>query len=186
METPSVAEIIRTSSDPYNTQLGFFAEALQIGPKPELDLDNITPPVEPPPPPPPPLRTPEVFGNALGSFFGLSYAQSKTPDYETGPVMPLVTADSSKTELEASEDSAVPSEVIAAPPEISSAGEPVPPIGESLADTTPPPADWAQGISTGLSESALEERTKKMMQAIERLDQQASGDKDTADPSPAA
>jgi hypothetical protein len=175
-EPPSVAEIVRTSSDPYKTQLGFFADALLIGSKPTFDLDHITRPVEPPPPP---LPAPELFASALGSFFEPIVAQTGRSEYESGPAMAYSglqpAATGSQAEVRSSVEGSANQEIV----DIST--HEMPPLDEDATVTEPSPADWMQGVPAGLSPTdsitpALEERMRQMTQALERLDATKAGE----------
>jgi|GEM_PF-2676595 len=174
-EPPSVAEIVRTSSDPYKAQLGFFADALLIGAKPTFDLDRITRPVEPPPPP---LPAPEVFASALGSFFGAVDSQPGRSDYETGPVMAY----------SGSQPTAPDPQLEIRPPaaglDLRQSSETLPPSDGGGKEGEEPLADWANGVPTGLTATdgitaAMDERMREMSQAIERLEAKNAAEENT-------
>ncbi len=167
-EPPSVAEIIRTSANPYETQLGFFGESLQMGARPVVNIDQISRPVEPPPPP---LPEPEFFAAALGSFNGLFTSAIKPTDYEIGPVIINPVQNIEAEPLAIASDGQVPENASIEITE-SDASEDAPASGE-------PTPSWALGIPTGLSVSgdnstSMEERMQQMMQKLDHLDAQPS------------
>jgi Sec-independent protein translocase protein TatA len=172
-EPPSVAEIIRTSNDPYRYQLNYFAEALQIGSKPGVDLEHVVRTNATKLPLPPPLSAPELLASALASFAGLSYSRSESAAYETGPAMayPPISEPLAPAAYEIT-----PADITVSPEGSETpVGEEVLKVGENSAENEQNTPDWAKGVPSGLSESdgitrALDERMRQMEEDLARIE----------------